>query len=170
MHTQYSHPEPIRPEIPYYSDKPLLIWDGSCGFCRYWVTRWEGLTDGRVLFVPYQNRPKPLQGFPSDFFRKAVRLLEKPGHLYSGAEAVYRTLRHHKGWSFLQRWYASTPFFRRVSDWSYSRIAAHRPLFFRFSKLLFGKDPTRMKPYWLLYILAFILIWWMAENFPALST
>lgn len=161
MATPYSNPDPLWLDIPSYRDKPLLIWDGSCGFCRYWVTRWKGLTNGRVAFVPYQNRPELLQKIPGDFFRKAVRLLETPGTIYSGAEAVYRILRQHPGWAFLQRWYVRLPFFRKLSDWSYMRIAAHRPFFFRLSKLLFGKDPIRMKPYWLLYILFLIFTFWI---------
>ena len=33
-------------------DKPLLIFDGECGFCRRWVERGESLTGDRVGYAP----------------------------------------------------------------------------------------------------------------------
>ena len=32
---------------------PLLVFDGDCGFCRYWVEYWRQLTGERVNYRPY---------------------------------------------------------------------------------------------------------------------
>src|ERR1700683_3693264 len=34
---------------------PTLVYDGDCAICRYWVTYWQGLVNGRVAFRPYQQ-------------------------------------------------------------------------------------------------------------------
>jgi predicted DCC family thiol-disulfide oxidoreductase YuxK len=36
-------------------EKPLLIYDGDCGFCRRWIQRWRAITGERVEFAPYQT-------------------------------------------------------------------------------------------------------------------
>ena len=35
--------------------RPLLIYDGDCGFCNYWVRYWQKLTGDRVAYAPYQE-------------------------------------------------------------------------------------------------------------------
>jgi predicted DCC family thiol-disulfide oxidoreductase YuxK len=45
-------------------ERPFLIFDGDCSFCRVWVEYWKQMTDG-VLYVPYQEigeQPIHLQG------------------------------------------------------------------------------------------------------------
>jgi hypothetical protein len=32
-----------------------LVFDGDCGICRSWVSYWERLTNGRVIYRPYQE-------------------------------------------------------------------------------------------------------------------
>src|SRR5437870_6301564 len=36
-------------------DRPLLVFDGECPFCRAWVTYWKHLTGDRVLYASYQE-------------------------------------------------------------------------------------------------------------------
>ena len=31
--------------------KPILIYDGNCGFCKKWVQRWKVLTEDKVDYV-----------------------------------------------------------------------------------------------------------------------
>ena len=35
--------------------RPLLIYDGDCGFCKYLVRYWQKLTGDRVAYAPYQE-------------------------------------------------------------------------------------------------------------------
>src|SRR5437773_2587310 len=32
--------------------KPLLIFDGECGFCRRWIERWQAKTGDRIDYRP----------------------------------------------------------------------------------------------------------------------
>jgi len=34
-------------------DRPFLVFDGECPFCRAWVEYWKHLTGDRVLYAPY---------------------------------------------------------------------------------------------------------------------
>ena len=35
--------------------RPVLIYDGDCGFCKYWARYWERLTGTAVRYTPYQH-------------------------------------------------------------------------------------------------------------------
>ena len=35
--------------------KPILVYDGECGFCRRWIERWRVVTGDRVVYLPYQT-------------------------------------------------------------------------------------------------------------------
>ena len=35
--------------------RPLLVYDGDCGFCRKWVRRWQLRTGDRADYAPYQE-------------------------------------------------------------------------------------------------------------------
>jgi len=37
------------------ADRPVLVFDGDCGFCRFWIERWRGATGGKVDYEPYQK-------------------------------------------------------------------------------------------------------------------
>jgi predicted DCC family thiol-disulfide oxidoreductase YuxK len=40
---------------PVAGSRPLLVYDGDCGFCVYSVRYWHKLTDDRVIYRPYQE-------------------------------------------------------------------------------------------------------------------
>ena len=35
--------------------KPVLVFDGDCGFCRFWIARWQCRTGDRLEYQPYQS-------------------------------------------------------------------------------------------------------------------
>ena len=37
------------------SEKPILVYDGDCTFCRLWIDRWRALTGDRVQYAPFQE-------------------------------------------------------------------------------------------------------------------
>lgn len=36
-------------------EKPTLVYDGDCSFCRLWIERWRALTGERVQYAPFQR-------------------------------------------------------------------------------------------------------------------
>lgn len=142
----------------YRPTLPLLIWDGQCGFCKYWVIRWYHITGGSVRYVPYQNIHHRIEEIPEKAFGEAVRLIGTDGKIYSGAHAVYRTLHHTPKWRFLFYWYRKWIWFKKISDLGYRLVSDNRAALYKLTKLLFGKDPHKPKHYWVLYFVVFLFI------------
>lgn len=141
--------------------RPLLIWDGQCGFCKYWVIRWRHLTGHSIRYVPYQRIHQRIDEIPENEFRKAVRLIETDGKIYSGAHAAYRVLHYTHRWNFLLAGYKKYTWFRKASDMGYRFISNNRPALYRLTVLFFGEDPHNPNPYWIFYLAAllFIIAW-----------
>src|SRR5688572_32582794 len=73
-------------------NKPLLIFDGDCHFCRGWVERWRGLTAGAVEYAPFQEVASRFPEIPREALQNAVHFIERDGTVYRAAEAVFRSL------------------------------------------------------------------------------
>ena len=71
---------------------PLLVYDGACNFCYYWIARWQHLTGERVAYAPFQQVASRFPEISLEQFETAVQLIEPSGQMSSGAEAVFRTL------------------------------------------------------------------------------
>ncbi|MDR5590596.1 thiol-disulfide oxidoreductase DCC family protein [Christiangramia sp. SM2212] len=147
-------------KIKYTEHHPpqnVLIWDGKCGFCKFWKTRWEEKTKGKVIFKTYQESAENFKDFPIKEFKKASRLIETDGKIYSGPDSAYRSL-WHAGNKFWHQLYASSSIFEKLSNHGYNHIAKNRSFYFKLTKFLFGKDPLHLKPYWLLYLVLIIIL------------
>jgi len=143
-------------------DKPVLIWDGNCGFCKFWVTRWKAKTGDALDFKTFQETSQHYKDFPLKEFKKASRLIEPNGNVFSGPDSAYRCYNYAKlKNSPYHKWYTSNKMFRSLSDKAYNYIAKHRPTMFKITKILFGDNPLSLKPYWLLYILGIILLFFV---------
>lgn len=133
--------------------RPVLIWDGTCGFCKYWTTHWKKLSGDDVIYAPYQEIGHKFIDISVDQFRKEVHLIEPDGSIYRGAAAALRTIYYgSQKRQFLYRWYVSYPWFASLLDQAYIWVANHRSFLYRISTLLWGKDPNQLKMYWLVYL------------------
>ena len=47
------------------SRKPLLIYDGDCAFCMFWLRYWRRLTGDRVNYAPYQEVAAQFPAIPA---------------------------------------------------------------------------------------------------------
>lgn len=142
----------------YPPDKPTIVWDGTCGFCKFWVTRWKDKTGSSVDYTPYQDVAEHYKDVPLKEFKKASRLIEPNGNIYSGPDSAYRCYDHTGKHYPFHKWYRHYSFFRTLSDHGYNWIAKNRSFMFKVTHLFFGKNPTSLKPYWLFYLLTLILI------------
>jgi predicted DCC family thiol-disulfide oxidoreductase YuxK len=108
-------------------ERPTLIYDGECGFCRASVNRllrWD--REHRLDVVPFQDQTRVAGlGIPLPALAAAMHLVNPGGAVYSGADAVPELLRLLPG----KRWLAPLfrmpgvlPLARRV----YRSIAARR--------------------------------------------
>ena len=118
-------------------DRPCLVWDGDCGFCRRSVQHLRVWLGEPVDFEPYQTAHVRFPAIPVEAFREAVHLVEPDGRVSRGAEAVFRTLAH-GGKALPLAAYRRLPGFAALSEWGYRQVASHRPLFSRLLDLLVG--------------------------------
>ncbi|MBV9079901.1 MAG: DUF393 domain-containing protein, partial [Elusimicrobia bacterium] len=118
-----------------------LLFDGDCGFCRFWARRWAMKADGAIDERPFQTS---LQDFPQidpAEAARAVQLVFPDGSSVSGAEAVFATMAA-GGLEWPGTVYARSAIVRRVCDVGYDFVSARRPLFSRLTRLFWGADPT----------------------------
>ncbi|MBI4061872.1 MAG: lipase maturation factor family protein [Elusimicrobia bacterium] len=118
-------------------DRPVLVFDGDCGFCRLWIERWRGATGDAVEYAPYQTAAARRPQIPREDFAREVHLFEA-ARTSRGAEAVLRCLAYAPGLSGLPRLYAA-PGAAPVLEAAYRFVAERRPFFSRLTRLLWGE-------------------------------
>mgnify|MGYP001565328765 CR=1 FL=1 len=118
--------------------RPVLVFDGDCGFCRLWIERARFATGDMVDYAPYQTAAALHKEVPREHFAEAIHLFE-PGRTTRGAEAVLRALAYAPCMPWLPRFYA-VPGVAPVSEAAYRFVAARRPLFTRLTRLLWGES------------------------------
>jgi predicted DCC family thiol-disulfide oxidoreductase YuxK len=148
-------------EAPTSGQRPLLIYDGDCGFCGYWASYWRKLTGESVEYRTYQDVAAQYPSISQAEFQRAVQFIAPDGHHASAAEASFMTLSHARGKGFWLALYRSLPGFAAVTELAYAFIAAHRPIFFRFSLLLWGgnREPPRYELVPFLFLRLFGLVY-----------
>jgi len=142
------------------NQRPLLVYDGDCGFCAYWARYWEKLTGDKVEYRPYQQVGVQYPEIPEAEFKRAVQFIAPDGRRASAAEASFLTLSHAPGKRFWLALYRFLPGFAFVAERAYAFIAAHRPAFHRLSLFLWGRDhePPRYELVSFLFLRLFGLI------------
>jgi predicted DCC family thiol-disulfide oxidoreductase YuxK len=140
---------------------PLLIYDGDCGFCKYWVRYWQRLTGDRVAYAPYQEVAAQFPEIPEAAFQRAVYYIAPDGEIASGAEAALLTLSHASGKGFWLTLYRHVPGFAAVAEAMYAFVASHRAALYRPTLWLWGRDyePPRFELVSWLFIRAIGLIY-----------
>src|SRR6516225_4759609 len=141
--------------------RPLLVYDGDCGFCGYWARYWHKLTGDRVAYRPYQEVAGQYPSIALADFQRAVQFIAPDGRRASAAEASFLTLSYARGkgvWLWL---YRRLPGFAPLAERTYAFTAAHRPAFFRLSRLLWGRsyEPPRYEQVSFLFLRGFGLIY-----------
>ncbi|MBI3615381.1 MAG: lipase maturation factor family protein [Candidatus Omnitrophica bacterium] len=150
-------------------EKPLFIYDGDCGFCRRWIARWQALTKDQIEYAPYQETAAQFPEIPEEQFQASVKLIDTDGQLFSGAEAIVRTLAHVPEKRWLLRLYKELPAAAPIAEWGYRIIARHR------ARLSPPRCPTPPETYsvsrWiflramgLIYLIAFASLWVQVEG------
>jgi lipase maturation factor 1 len=151
--------------------KPLLVYDGECGFCTLWIHRWHCITGDSVDYLPSQE-PQIGERFPEiprAEFAASVQLIEPDGTVYNSAEAVFQSLAHNPNFRWLLDLYQVFAPFAQTSEWSYRLVARHRPFFSQITKLLWGRHVERpsyvlvrrsfLSCLGVIYLIAFVSLW-----------
>ena len=148
-----------------------MIFDGDCGFCRFWIEHWRRWTRAQVEFVPYQDA-SVAERFPEVSVaacETAVQLVERDGRVLRGAEAVFQSLAGVFILAWLIRIYRAIPSFARLSETAYRFVASHRQLFSRLNRWLWGArselpryeltTALLVRALGLIFLTAFVSLW-----------
>jgi len=122
--------------------KPLMIYDGECNFCKFWIIRWQQATEGKVEYIRLQD-PRVRQQFPEiprEQFEESVQFIETNGRIYTGAEAVFRSLVYARGLSWLLWVYQHLPGVEPVAEWMYHFVAGHRDVLSAITRIFWGRE------------------------------
>ncbi|MGH7870088.1 MAG: thiol-disulfide oxidoreductase DCC family protein, partial [Candidatus Dormibacteraceae bacterium] len=122
-----------------------MIYDGDCGFCGLWITRWRQITGDRVEYVPSQAAEvsQLYPEVPRVGLEAAVHLIEADGRVYRGAEAVFRALATEPARARVLRLYQGSSRIARTSEFGYRFVARHRVLFSWLTRMLWGEHVER---------------------------
>lgn len=137
--------------------KPLMLFDGECLFCRQWVERWKQYSSDGVEYRASQEVSLP--EIPAEVFARSVVLIETDGSVFTGAEAVFRSLGK-------AHWYR---YIGPLAEAAYRFVADHRMLFSRLTRWLWGESVVppsyaRTREVFLralggIYVIAFVSFW-----------
>ena len=119
-------------------DRPVLVFDGDCAFCRAWVEYWQRLTGERVRYTPYQEIDSRFPDLPRKDFASAVTLFLPSGEVRSGANAVFSLLALVPRKSWMLWLYVHIPGFAWIAEMAYRVVARHRSFCFWATRVLWG--------------------------------
>ena len=134
--------------------KPVLIYDGRCGFCRIWLDYWRRLTGDRIEYLASQDVGDRFPQIPSEVYSRSVQLVRPDGSVASGARAVFESLGKARIYSWI-----SAP-----SEFAYRVIAGHRDFFYQVTRFTFGTriEPTQFAATQWLFLRALAIIYAIA--------
>lgn len=156
------------------NDKPVLIYDDDCGFCRLWVARWTPFTQDAVVYQPSQEVAANYPQISAEQFESSVYFVDPEGNFCSGAKAVFKTLAYGPNGRWFLSAYEKIPGFAPVSEWSYRQVAENRKVFSVITRWVWGS--YTQTPTWfltrrlfhfllgLVYLLAFLSLWTQIEG------
>jgi len=119
-------------------DRPLLVFDGDCSFCRAWVDYWRKLTGEKVLYCPFQEVGSRFPGLPEEDLASAVKLFLPSGEVRSAAHAAFSLLALVPGKSWLLWLYVHVPGFAWIAGLFYRTVARHRSFCYWATRALWG--------------------------------
>ena len=113
--------------------RPILLFDGDCGFCRRWVSRWREATGGHVGWIPFQD-PRVGEQFPEltpERCARAVQFIAADGEVSEGAAAVFEALAFRPHGHLARAAFRRVPGLAAMSERVYRWVANRRRLFSR---------------------------------------
>jgi len=123
-------------------NRPLLIFDGDCGFCRGWIARWKQITRDRLDYAPFQEVADRFPEITQAEFQTSVHFIDTQGRHTRAAEAVCRLLAvGDRQWPLWM--YEHVPGARPFLEFLYRRIASHRTFFGYLTRWVWGAPPLQ---------------------------
>ena len=160
-------PEPPRTGAP--PAKPLMIFDGDCGFCRRWIRRWKSETGESIDYAPAEEVAARFPEIAPEAFARSVQLVLPTGEILEGARAVFEALSLGGRKRWLLAAYRHAPGFGGLAEGAYRLVARHRGAASAATRVLWGSRVERpqyriasdlfVRLIGLCYLVAFVSLW-----------
>jgi predicted DCC family thiol-disulfide oxidoreductase YuxK len=112
------------------AERPLVLFDGECRFCRHWAELWRTQFAGRIDVAASQEARERFPEIPAAAYDEALQLVEPDGSVYSGACAALRARAHgRQRRGLLLPAYESLPGAPAVLELGYRIVARNRRIF-----------------------------------------
>lgn len=160
----------------------IFLYDGACGFCRFWVERWRRRGEpAGISFFPYQETDLQRFALTPDLCQRSAYFVDsEKGKVFFGARAVLELCARASGWYRLLLFlYLSWEPIEILAERTYRFVADHRSFFSLWTVLLFGRnsDPPRyertldlfLRGLGLIYLSAFLSFWVQGEGLIGVS-
>lgn len=121
-------------------EKPVFVFDGDCGVCRFWMRRWRAKVGDRVDFKPFQEIHTDYPDIPLSSFRHSAKLIQPDGTAYHAAASIFKLISYHRRFGVSDWLYRHFPPFRYISEKVYRLTADHRPVFSRITRFFWGNQ------------------------------
>jgi len=125
--------------------RPLVIFDGQCGFCRIWVRYSQQLTGDAAEYTTSQEAASQYPQIPRENFSRSVQLLMPDGAIHSGALAVFSILALSPEMPWLLWLYHHLPGFAVLSEAAYRVVAARRSFFYQLTRFTVGRNVAPLR-------------------------
>jgi len=151
--------------------KPVLIYDGDCAFCSFWIRRWQQITGDRVEYLPFQagQVASRFSELALPQLAQSVHLVQTDGSVFSGAEAALRALALGNRATWALPLYLRSSVARGSAEGAYRFVADHRSFFSFLTRFWWGNrlEPTTyilthsilIRLLALTYLIAFMSLW-----------
>ena len=125
--TPGSHPDGNQPG-PQPIERPVVVFDGTCGFCRKQVARIQRWDHADQFAFVSSHEPNLLQHYPQlagEDLDAGMRLIEPSGAMFAGADAVHAIARRLPRFKWLAPLYR-VPGMKQLARLIYGWIARRR--------------------------------------------
>ena len=122
--------------------RPVLVYDGACGFCTFWVRRWKHRAEDRMIYKASKEVALEYPQIPAEKFDSSMFLIYPDGSYFSGAQGIFKALAIST--KKLPLWaYENIPGFASISELIYSGIAKNREIFSILTRWIWGNSSGR---------------------------
>ncbi|MBI4348287.1 MAG: lipase maturation factor family protein [Elusimicrobia bacterium] len=115
-----------------------MLYDGDCGFCRWWVERFHRLAPGAFDIAPLAGAPRRPPGLSPEAYAGSIHYQAPGGEWASAARAAFEAASLAPGRGYLRRVY---PLVAPAAEAAYRLVARRRGPAAFLSRLVFGADP-----------------------------
>ena len=160
--------------VAYPPQRPLMLYDGDCHFCRRWIERWREMTGGKVDYAASQEAGAQFPEIPPAQFEQAVQFIETDGTVHRAAGAVVRSLAYARHGKWALWCYTQVPGCAAIMEVAYGLVARNRSLASAATRLFWGDDVRRpsyfaarrgfLRTLGLVYLFAFISLWTQVDG------